>query len=359
VQLSRRRWLVVLASLSIVIGLSLEVFSTAKFKKSKKQHGQKSGAILWRDPGDVRKRDLYYGPGSRELAPAPPFRFLKEVKEGGMPKFDVEDARGVKWRVKLGPEAQSETVSSRLVWAMGYNAEESYYLDRAHIAGLPRLSRGQKFVNGESVRGARFEPRRKNIDRGKQWDWAKNPFKDTRELNGLKTMMVVLNNWDTFKKNNRVLHLKDAAGNKTEDQYTVTDLGATLGAVGGFGRHRSKNNVSDFERRRLVSKIEDGKVKFDYDLKPKKLGLLSLVYPPYFFRQRRATNAMQRVPIEHAAWIGAQLSRLSDNQLRDTFRAAGYDRATTEAYVRVLRSRINELNRLRDAQIAVRQRRVR
>jgi hypothetical protein len=357
--ISKRRWLVILASLLVVAGLSLEGFSRAKFKKRKRQHPQKSTAVLWRDPGNIRKRDLYYGPGSKELAPAPPFRFVKEVKEGGMPKFDVEDARGVKWRVKLGPEAQAETVSSRMLWAMGYNAEESYYFDRANIDGLRRLSRGQQYQNGESVRGARFEPRRKNIDRGKEWGWSKNPFKNTRELNGLKTMMVLLNNWDTFKKNNKVLHRKDAAGNKIESQYTVTDLGATLGAVGGLGRHRSKNNVSDFERRRLVRRVEDGKVKFDYDLKPKKLGLLSLAWPPYFFRQRKATNAMQKVPVEHASWIGAQLSQLSDNQLRDSFRAAGYDRATTEAYVRVMRSRINELNRLRDREVAVRQRRVR
>jgi len=356
--ISRKRWLVILASLLIIVGLSLEVFSTAKFKKAKKQHREKSAAVLWRNPGNVSKRDLYYGPGSKALAPAPPFRFLKEVKQGGMPKFDVEDARGVKWRVKLGPEAQAETVSTRLVWAMGYNAEESYYFDRANIAGLPRLSRGQQYVDGESVRGARFKPRRKNIERGEQWDWSNNPFKNTRELNGLKTMMMFLNNWDTFKKNNRVLHVKDDGGNKTEAQYTVTDLGASLGAVGGFGGRRSKNNVSDFERSRFVRKVEDGKVKFAYDLKPKKLGLLSIVYPPYFFRQRRATNTMQKVPVEHAAWIGAQLSQLSDNQLRDSFRAAGYDRATTEAYVRTLRSRINDLNRLHDQKLALRQRRV-
>ena len=353
-----KRWLAVLASLSIVVALSFEGFSTAKFKQRKKQHAQKSG-ILWRDPGNIRKRDLYYGPGSKALAPAPPFRFLKEVKEGGMPKFDVEDAHGVKWRVKLGPEAQSETVSSRLLWAVGYNAEESYYFDRANIAGLGRLSRGQQYVNGESVRGARFEPRRKNIDRGKEWDWSKNPFKNTRELNGLKTMMVFLNNWDTFKKNNRVLHVKDDAGNKTANLYTVTDLGATLGAVGGFGRHRSKNNVRDFERSRMVSKVDDGKVKFDYDLKPKKLGLLSLAYPPYFFRQRKATNNMQKIPVEHARWIGAQLAQLSDSQLRDTFRAAGYDQVTTESYVRTMRRRINELNRLQEGELSIRQRRVR
>src|SRR5262249_11010834 len=141
----------------------------------------------------------------------------------------------------------------------------------------------------------------------------------TRELNGLKTMMVLLNNWDTFKKNNRVLHVKDT----DEANYTVTDLGATLGAVGGFGRHRSKNNANDFERRRFISKVENGKVKFDYDLKLKKFGLISVIYPPYFFRQRKATNAMQHIPVEHARWIGSQLAQLSDDQLGDTFRAAG------------------------------------
>ena len=349
--LSKNRWLFILSTLVIVGTLALVSFSTTAFAKKKSQHS-KSAAILWRDPGDIRNRDLYYGPGSKALAPQPPFRFVKEVKEGGMPKFDVEDARGVKWRVKLGPEAQSETAASRLVWAVGYNAEESYYLDRVRIDGMRKLSRGQKYVNGDLVRGARFEPRRDNIDRGKEWGWSKNPFKNTRELNGLKTMMVLLNNWDTFKKNNRVLHDKDLA----EARYTVTDLGATLGAVGGFGAHRSKSNVEDFEHRRLVSKVEGDKVKFNYDLKPKKLGLLSIAYPPYFFRQRKATNAMQKVPVSDASWIGSQLAQLSDDQLRDSFQAAGYDRATTERYVRALRNRINELNRLRQAELATRQR---
>ena len=352
--LNRKRGPIVLAILAVISILALQGLPSSKAKnKKKREPGQKS-AVLWRDPGDIRNRDLYYGPGSKELEPAPPFHFLKEDKEGGMPKFDIEDARGVKWRVKLGPEAQAETVSSRLVWSVGYNAEESYYFDRVHISGLGKLSRGNQYIDGETVRGARFEPRRKNIERGKQWGWSENPFKNTRELNGLKTMMVMLNNWDTFKKNNRVLHDKETG----EAKYTVTDLGATFGAVGGFGRHRSKNDLKDFERSRFVSKVDNGKVKFDYDLKPKKFGLVSLVYPPYFFRQQKATNAMQKVPVEDAAWIGSQLAQLSDDQLRDSFRAAGYDRATTERYVRTLRSRINDLNRLGTSELSSRQRRV-
>ena len=348
----RKNWIVIVACLVIVALASLDVFSNSKLK-TKRQHAGKN-AVLWRNPGNIRNRDLYYGPGSRDLAPVPPFRFLKEVKEGGMPKFEVEDARGTKWRVKLGEEAQAETVASRLVWAAGYNAEESYYFNRTHIEGMRSLSRGQKFVQGDSVIGARFEPRRKDVERGRNWDWNKNPYKNTRELNGLKTMMVLLNNWDTFKKNNRVLHVKETG----EDRYTVTDLGATMGAAGGIGGHRSKNNVTDFSRSRFVSKVKGENVKFAYDVKPKKFGLLTALWPPYYLSHRKATNTMNKVPVEDAAWIGSHLAQLSDNQLRDAFRAAGYDRATTDQYVRALRGRINELNRLRDRQLAVRERRV-
>src|SRR5215471_3317007 len=350
----RNRWLVLLTSVALITTLSLQVFSSAKTKRKKKHHPGES-AVLWRDPGNISKRDLYYGPGSKELAPAPPFRFLKEATEGGMPKFDVQDAHGVKWRVKLGAEAQPEIVSNRLLWAVGYDAQESYYFDRVPINGMQRLSRGQKFVQGDSVTGARFEPRRKNVERNENWDWNQNPFKGTRELNGLKTMMVLLNNWDTFKKNNRVLTVKDTG----EDVYTVTDLGATMGAARGVGGGRSKNNVSDFSRARFIDNTKNGKVKFAYDLKPKKLGILSALWPPYYFRQRNATNRMNKVPVQDAAWIGSQLSQLSDDQLRDTFRAAGYDRARTESYVRTLRRRINELNRLPGPELATRPRRVR
>ena len=85
--------------------------------------------MLWRDPGNYSYTAIFTtAPARKSWRRRHRFASSKEVKEGGMPKFDVEDARGVKWRVKLGPEAQSETVSSRLLWAVGYNAEECLLL---------------------------------------------------------------------------------------------------------------------------------------------------------------------------------------------------------------------------------------
>lgn len=357
--LGKNRVLALMACFLIVVA-SLEVYSSVKLEnekkkveKEQKKNKDKGTPVLWRDPGNLRKKDLYYGPGSKALAPVPPFRFVKEDKSGKSPKFDVIDARGVKWKVKLGPEAQAETVATRLVWAAGYNAEESYYLPHAQVDGLKKLSRGQKFVQGQSVVGARFEPRRDHTERGKRWDWSKNPFKNTRELNGLKTMMAMLNNWD-LRKNNTVLHVKDPNTGRTEALYTVSDLGATLGAVGAIGgRHRSKNNVQDYTRSRLVKRVDNkGNVKFDYDIKPKGLGLVTIFHPKYFFGQRKASNAISKVPANDAAWIGQTMAQLSDEQLNDAFRAASYDARTREAYVRSMRQRINQLARLSDERIA-------
>ena len=44
--------------------------------------------------------------------------------------------------------------------------------------------------------------------------------------------------------------------------------------------------------------------------------------------------------------IGGLLSQLTDGQLHDAFRAADYDPQTHAGYVRALRQRINQLQRL-------------
>lgn len=108
----------------------------------------------------------------------------------------------------------------------GYFAEEAYYFDRVRIRDMPKLSRGRKYVVGRSiVRGARFEPRRNNTKRGPKWDWDKNPFAGSRELNGLKVIMILLNNFDACSENNRVLYVNNRGA--AEARYVVTDLGAT------------------------------------------------------------------------------------------------------------------------------------
>ncbi|HEV2863559.1 MAG TPA: hypothetical protein VGX48_21280 [Pyrinomonadaceae bacterium] len=314
-------------------------------KKSKKEPN--ATPVLWKDPGDVSARDLTYGPGSAELMPAPPFTFVEEDKGGESPKFEVRDSKGVRWSVKVGPEAQAETVATRLVWAVGYFAEEAYYFAEVKLENIPRLSRGREYVVGRTVRGARFEPRREGVKRGPTWGWHRNRFEESKELSGLKVLMILLNNYDAREANNRVIYA-DGEGGTREAHHYVTDLGATLGRAGGLGATRSKNSLTDFLSTKFVRGVDrnDNVVEFDYDTRPRGLGHFSVLHPFYYRGEVKKEKNMRGIPVEHAKWIGALLAQLTDAQLRSAFDAAGYEPATADGYVRALRDRINQLSQL-------------
>lgn len=334
---------------SLVIAILLSTFASVPVFAQKSEAAKPAGIpVLWRNPDDISRRNLTFGPGSAELAPVAPFTFVKEELTGESPKFNVTDARGEKWVVKVGPEAQAEIVAGRLVWSVGYFADEAYYLERAEIKNLPKLSRGQEFIENRSVvRGARFEPKRKDITRGENWDWEVNPFVQTRELDGLKVLMVLLANYDTSIRNNRILSAKNSSTGELEARYVATDIGATLGKVGGLGGKRSKNSLEDFRSSKFVLGVENGMVKFDYDTTPKKMGMFASIFKPsYRSSQERKERVMKNITVENARWIGSLLGGLSDEQLRDAFRAAGYDKQTMDGFVAVIRDRINQLNKL-------------
>jgi hypothetical protein len=325
------------------------LFSQPVSSQPKRSHDSKNSLtkpIIWRSPGNISRRNLLYGPGSPELAPVGPFTFIKEDKSGESPKFLVRDARGDEWTVKLGPEAQAETVSTRLVWAVGYFAEEAYYFDEVRISGLPTLTRGRDYVSGDIVHGARFEPERVSMVSGSNWDWRKNPFDGTRELSGLKVLMILLNNFDARSANNRIIYVSGPRAK--EARYYVTDLGATLGRAGGLGGTRTKNDLADFLSTKFVRGVDarDGVVEFDYDTRPSGLGHLSVLHPFYYRHEVNKEKAMRGIPVAHARWIGSLLGQLSDEQLRDAFRAANYSDGVRDSYVAALRQRINQLTEL-------------
>jgi hypothetical protein len=335
--------------LLIVMALGMFLSGSATAQQNQNDVKPVGVPVIWRDPGDVSKRDLKFGPGAAHLAPVAPFTFVSEEPTGESPKFRVTDAQGDTWVVKLGVEAQAETVATRLIWSVGYFADEAYYFDRVEIKNLQSLSRnGQSYVENKTfVRGARFEPKRKNVDRGVNWDWESNPFNNTRELDGLKTLMVLLANYDTRVANNKILTAQAADGNAIEARYVATDVGATFGKVGGLGGKRSKNSLEDYQSSKFITGVENGIVKFDYSTKPKGMGkFASFFKPSYRSSQAKKERAMSTVTVENARWIGSLLAQLSDDQLRDAFRAANYDANTMEGFIKVLRERINQLNRL-------------
>src|SRR5262245_36104608 len=128
------------AKLLIVLAISLILPASAVSQAERKRvvtEGNRTvksaNAVIWRNPQRIAARDVFYGSGGRAGQPVARYRFIEEDKGGTSPKFIVEDGRGVRWKVKLGREAQSETAATRLLWAVGYFTDDVYYLPTARI----------------------------------------------------------------------------------------------------------------------------------------------------------------------------------------------------------------------------------
>lgn len=336
-------WQKLLALTSI---LALNVFAET--------NDEKKPRVLWQEP-DISSRDLFYGPGGKENIPAEPFIFVKEDLSATSPKFVVTDSKDRKWKVKLGGEARPETTASRFVWALGYAADQNYFLPSVQISNMPqRLERGAKHVSPDgTVRDARWE----SMEREKigLWHWRTNPFDDTRELNGLRVMMSLLNNFDLKDSQNSIYETPDGYS------YAVTDLGATFGR--SFARWPGPSILSNpdwYAGSRFIRKVTNSHVDFEAPGWPKVFGFAPV--PPFPFtkeaipfhgstRKWVPNITYQRwigkgVPIEHVRWMAGLLGQLSPKQIRDAFRAAHYSDAEVEQFSRVVETRIADLKQI-------------
>jgi ribosomal protein L12E/L44/L45/RPP1/RPP2 len=283
--------------------------------------------VLWQEPADLSSRNLLLGPGGEEMKPDLKQVIWEGTEEGGYSvKWRVRDASGKKWVVKVGNEAQPETASTRLLWAAGYPVEVTYLFPCVHIVNAPK-PRKEVEKCGDDEKGyanVRFEARPENVKRLDNWSWNENPFKGTNEFAGLVVMMGLLNNWDLKDTNNKVIHVPGEGGGG-ELRYIISDLGATFGKTGNFITH-SRNEPEKYVKTGFVDKVEGGYVRFDFN--GKNGGLFDAV------------------TVEQARWIGDILSRLSDEQIKDAFRAANYKPEQVEALAQEVKERINALKSL-------------
>jgi len=294
--------------------------------------------VIWLDRGDTANLDLSLGGGGRGRETGTEFTFIEESSSGTSPKFTVEDDHGVTWKVKLGEEAKSEIAAARLLWAVGYLVDEDYYRARIHVLGLPVLARGREFVSeGDVVTGARLERDAGDIA-STHWSWHENPFVGTRAFNGLRVMMALINNWDLKDINNTA-----SAPDGGEQQFSVTDLGATFGRSGdSFAR--SKQVLEDYAESKFIDSVTSTEVNFVLRSRPFFLSVFNFGN----YRTRLDMEGIVRhVPLADARWIGARLGRLSRAQINDCFRAAGFSQEESGAYTDAVMRRIAALEALR------------
>jgi hypothetical protein len=311
-----------------------------KAQKTKKNDGDKAKSddaasardtrpVLWVEPTDIESRDLFYGPGGREGAPDPAgkFKFVRRSTSGTSEKIIVDDDKGRGWTVKFGPEAKPETAATRIIWAAGYHVDQNYFVSRTHIEG-----RG-----GFDVWDVRFESRDDGFKEVGLWPWDSNPFTGTRELQGLRVLMALLNNWDLKDMNNKIVQPnKESGGDRSKRVYYIADLGATLGSTGSFfsklpffsnAPAGSKGVPDSYARQVFIDSVSAGRVHFHYEGKN--------------------ASVLEGISVEHARWMGNLLGRLSDKQLSDAFRAGGFTENEVATYTQAIRRRIDQLKALK------------
>lgn len=282
--------------------------------KHPSKHASEPVSALWVRPPDIASRNLFIGPGSADLVPRPgsAFQYLGEDKTGHSHGYDVVDAQGHKWDVKMGEEAPAEIAVSRILWAIGFHQPVQHYVARWRLTGAP-----DKESTGQAEPG-RFRLASDHKSLG-DWSWSDNPFKDTRELRGLIVANLVLNNWDLTPDNNRIYRLGKKSGHH-EHWYVVQDVGGSLGKTRWpIG---TRNNLEDFESEKLIESARDGKVEMAY-------------------RSRHKMLVGQLTPAD-VVWACTLLDQLSDRQLDDAFRAGGYAKPIRERYIRKIRAKIHE-----------------
>jgi len=299
-------------------------------------------AVLWTSPEDIPSRDLFYGPGGKENQPKLPVSFVDEELHGTSPKFNVRDADGKKWKAKIGPEARPETVASRLLWAVGYSANENYLLPELEVEGLPQhLQRGDQFRDKDGkLRDVRLQRHPSGEDKADSWSWVHNPFRGTREFNGLRVMMALLDNWD-LKDENNALFVDKKTG---VTEYAVTDVGATFGPTHQTYSNGTKGNLKVYRNAHFITKVRKNDVDFGIVGAPGKL--LWVFNPPYTIMELHQRWIGKHVPREDARWIGSLLAQLSPQQVHDAFRAGGYPPEQVDAFANILQERIAELQKL-------------
>jgi hypothetical protein len=323
---SHRKTLKLLVAALLLTGV---VASASAQDKKEKKPSPVGLPVLWRPPDDLPSRDLFLGPGGEVMRPdLGRVTFVKEETGGFSKKFRVRDGAGREWVAKLGKEAQAETAAVRLVWAVGYMTEVNYLAPCVRIEGAPDPGKEFERCQNGGFSNVRFEARPENVERLDEWKWSENPFVNTKELKGLVVMMSLLNNWDIKDTNNKVIYVPGAAGARDELQYIVSDLGATFGRVkldvpGLWRIRRNRNDPEDYAKDAFLEDVKGGQV--------------------YLFYKGKRQDLFDDIRVDEARWIAGLLSKLSERQIADAFRAANYAPEEVRILTTAVRQRIVEL----------------
>jgi hypothetical protein len=272
---------------------------------------------LWAEPSDPQALDVFEGSAVAASAPDPKasYTFISRKVVGFSPGLHVKDPSGREWSVKQGPEAQTEVVLSRVLWALGYHQPPDYFLrDWVLVTG-----------SATSVQGpSRFRTKSKDEKEEGTWSWLENPFVGTEPFRGLVVTLLLFNQWDFKTSNNSIYRMHDSPDG-LKDWYAVRDLGASLGKTPSLlVMHGTRNDPAAFEREGFINGVDGDRVRFAMTIHGPERGLL------------------RDLSVPAVRWACDRLSRLTDRQWADAFRAGGYSEPEAQRFIRKLKAKIAE-----------------
>jgi hypothetical protein len=272
--------------------------------------------------------------GSAVSQPKPPFTFEREDLSGTQLKIFVRDAAGVRWNVKFGYEVKTESFCWRLAQACGYFTESSFYVRSGQVQGMGPTQRHWPTLQADGrFTDARFQYRDPQLEwiGRENWRWDGPPFGGTRELSGLKILIMLVSNWDN--KDGRAgpnggpnTGILERASPRRERIYAFTDWGSGMGNWGDGPSGQTDWNCMDFtaQTRDFVKGKAPNTLVFGYG------GVIDKGF-------------QTGIPPAHAAWLMQYLGRISDIQLRTGLLASGAGPGEADCFSRALRMRIEQL----------------
>lgn len=124
----------------------------------------------------------------------------------------------------------------------------------------------------------------------------------------------------------------------------VSDVGSTFGTGSlTWPMRRARGNLRCYTRSKFIADATPAYVDFHVPTRP---SLFFLATPREFYHKLQLRWIGKRIPRSDARWVGETLARLSPEQIRDAFRAAGYSSEEVEGFAGVIQDRITQLREL-------------
>jgi len=281
---------------------------------------------LWENPVNLESANLFGGPWGVDAAPNPdaPFTFLRPKYRGIDTGVIVSDPAGREWHVKQhahnrsGTESPVEVVVSRVLSAVGYHQPPVYYL-----SSFKMVRASPKSIETTEAAG-RFRLQMSSILDVGPWSWQRNPFVGTRPYQGLLVILRLFDATDLKDANNSLYRV--SIDGEIQHWYVVRDPGAALGEEPALAA-RSDDAVARYEKSRFIAGVSGGFVEFANK-------------SPY---QRLF---QRRITVDDARWAGQLLTRLTDRQWHDAFRAGGYAPDVADRFIRKIHANLKEVQSL-------------